>query len=86
MPSEVLRVEDNRIGERLYALRIRQGRSAKAVSELCGLSGDLVRQYELGIHKPAREALLAWADYYDVSVDSQLCRTDRPGGGKILTG
>ena len=77
MPSEVLRV-DNRIGERLYTLRIRQGRSAKAVSELCGLSGDLVRQYELGIHKPSLAALLALADYYEVSVDYLLCRTDRP--------
>ena len=71
-------MDDNRIGERLYALRVRQGRSAKAVSELCGLSGDLVRQYELGIHKPSIEALVALADYFEVSVDFLLCRTDRP--------
>lgn len=41
----------------------------KVVSELCGLSSDLVRKYERGERKPGFDALIALADYYGVSID-----------------
>lgn len=52
-------------------------RSMAVVSELCGLSPGAVKQYERGRRRPGADALVALADYYGVSVDYILCRTDR---------
>lgn len=44
-------------------------RSMAAVSELCGLEKSAVRRYERGERLPNMEALMALADYYEVSLD-----------------
>lgn len=44
-------------------------RSMSTVSELCGLPHSAVRRYERGESKPSMEALIALADYYEVSLD-----------------
>lgn len=44
-------------------------RSAAAVSELCGLEKSAVRRYERGETQPGMQALIALADYYEVSLD-----------------
>lgn len=44
-------------------------RSMATVSELCGLGKSAVRRYERGERLPNMEALMALADYYEVSLD-----------------
>lgn len=48
---------------------MRPVRSMATVSELCGLPHSAVRRYERGESKPSMEALIALADYYEVSLD-----------------
>ncbi len=63
---------------RLRRLRERNRLKQYRLSELCGLSSDMVRKYESGDVKPSVEALKAIADYFDVSTDFLLGRTDYP--------
>ena len=44
-------------------------RSMAAVSELCGLERGAVGRYERGERSPSMDALIALADYYEVSLD-----------------
>ena len=64
---------------RLRRLREEQRpvKSMATVSELCGLERGAVRRYERGERMPTAEALAALADYYDVSVDFLLGRSDK---------
>lgn len=64
--------------ERLHYLRARKGVSCKVVSELCGLASDAVRRYELGESEPTLHSLVALAEYFDVSVDYLIGKSDRP--------
>lgn len=61
----------NEFPERLRRLREerRPVRSMATVSELCGLEKSAVRRYERGERTPSMEALIALADYYEVSLD-----------------
>lgn len=63
---------------RLRKLRAEQRpvRSMSAVSELCGLERSAVRRYERGERTPTIDALVALADYYDVSLDYLTGRVD----------
>lgn len=63
---------------RLRRLRERNRLKQYHLSELCGLSSDMVRKYECGRVKPSVEALEAIADYFEVSTDYLLGRTDYP--------
>lgn len=62
--------------QRLEALRTRQHRSRIVVSELCGLPPDTIRRYERGEALPNVESLIAIADYFCVSVDYLIGRTN----------
>ena len=55
--------------ERLRKLREEQHKSRVVVSELAGLQSDAVRRYERGEARPSFEALVALADYFEVSLD-----------------
>ena len=55
--------------KRLRQLRKEQGRSQMVVSELCGLHPCAVFRYETGRAKPDMDALIALADYFEVTVD-----------------
>lgn len=61
----------NEISERLRKLREERKpvKSMAIVSELCGLEKGAVRRYERGERTPTMEALIALADYYEVSLD-----------------
>ena len=50
--------------------------SRKVVSELCGLHSDAIRRYERGEAIPTADALAKIADYYRVSADYLLGRTN----------
>lgn len=66
-----------------FAVRMRKLREAKrplrsmmVTSELMGLQSDAVRRYERGEARPSYDALKAIADYYNVSVDYLMGRTN----------
>jgi transcriptional regulator with XRE-family HTH domain len=63
---------------RLRRLRDRDRLKRYQLSELCGLSPDMVRKYERGEASPGVDALTAIADYFEVSTDFLLGRTDYP--------
>lgn len=65
--------------DRIKKLRERNLLSRYRLSELCGISPDQIRRYELGSIKPGPDALVAIADYFEVSTDYLLGRTDYPG-------
>lgn len=64
--------------KRLQMLRERQHKSRRVVSELCGLPTDAIRRYERGEAKPTADSLIAIANYFEVSIDYLLGRTDNP--------
>lgn len=43
-----------------------------------GIEQALLSKFENGIRIPPTETLLILADFYDVSIDYILCRTDNP--------
>lgn len=67
---------DSDFPQRLQKLREGQHKSRRVLSELCGLSPDAVRRYERGEAKPTMEALIAIADYFCVSIDYLVGRTN----------
>lgn len=69
----------NELPRRLKDLRESQKpiKSRMVVSQLCGLDSGAVRQYERGERKPTMDALIALADYFDVSIDYLVGRTER---------
>ena len=54
---------------RLRELRLKDGRSQRVLSELCGLHPCAVFRYETGRAAPTVAALIALADYFGVSLD-----------------
>ena len=74
--------KDDCLPHRLRELRERQRpiRSMSAVSELCGLPRGSVRKYERGEVYPSIDALIALADYYNVSLDYLLGRKNFQNG------
>jgi len=63
---------------RLQALRreMKPERSLRTVSELMGLSPDALRRYERGEVRPGMDSLKLISEYYGVSADYLLGRTD----------
>ena len=59
---------------RLKALREAKQIDRKTLGELCGLSKDMIGQYERGNRAPSLTVVIALADYFDVSLDYLLGR------------
>lgn len=63
--------------------RIKQLREEKGVTQLkmamdLGMNQNVISRYENGIRQADYEALIMIADYFDVSIDYILMRTDNP--------
>lgn len=52
--------------------------TAKKISDATGISTGNISDWGSGRSKPTAEALVLLADYFDVSVDYLLGRTDNP--------
>lgn len=65
------------LSERLRRLREEKKpiKSMAVVAELCGLEKGAVGRYERGECIPGMEALVALADYYEVSLDYLIGRS-----------
>lgn len=63
-------LEDARLfPQRLQELRERRGLSQSALSELCGLSKNMIARYERGERIPSIVDAALIAEYFDVSLD-----------------
>ena len=62
--------------EVLRELRIEKKISQKALGEVLGISDRNIRFYETGEHRPDFEGLLILADYFQVSLDYLVGRSD----------
>lgn len=62
----------------LKAIRKNKGITQKQLAAAIGASERGIQQYELGERKPAFDALLSLADYFDVSLDYLCGRSDDP--------
>ena len=64
--------------ERLKELRLAKGLTQMQVSQSTGMSLLSYQRYEYGSREPAYNKLLALADYFDVSLDYLVGRTNKP--------
>ena len=60
----------------LRIIRQKTGKSQKEVAYETGIGYKRYNSYETGVREPDSETLLILADYFDVSVDYLLGRTD----------
>lgn len=63
-------------GEKLYRLRIERGIYQKQLAAYLHVSVGTISNYENGVHFPDLKALCEIADYFHVSVDYLLDRTE----------
>ena len=62
----------------LRALRKSKGYTQIAVQMKTGIEQALLSKYETGDRVPPTETLVLLADFYNVSIDYILCRTNNP--------
>ena len=62
---------------RLKELRIRKGVTQQVVASAIGCSANNYARYERGEREPDIDALCKLADYFNVTVDYIVCRTDK---------
>ena len=63
---------------KLKELRQNRGLTQINVQMNTGIEQALLSKYESGTRVPPTETLLVLAEYYNVSIDYILCRTDVP--------
>ena len=63
-------------GKRLKELRKEKGLSLKEMGKIFVMSDTAIRQYEIGDRKMHSEILLKYADYFNVTTDYLLYRTN----------
>lgn len=63
---------------RLYLLRKSKGLSQITVQMDTGIDQSLLSKFEKGVRIPPTETLVKLADFYKVSIDYILYRTDKP--------
>ena len=69
-------------GQHLKALRQSKKLTQKQLGINIGASERGIQNYELNLRKPTYEMLIALADYFNVSIDYLVGRTDNPDVNK----
>ena len=64
--------------ERIKALRRSRGMTQEALGKVIGVKPDSIYTYEKGLNYPEVRNLIILADFFGVSVDYLLGRTDNP--------
>lgn len=67
--------------EAMSALRHERGLSQRKAAAELRISQALLSHYENGAREPGLDFVVRACDYYGVSADYLLGRTDKPGGG-----
>ena len=73
-------MEKETIGSRLRKLRQSIKISQRKMGELLGVSQSAIDRYERDLSCPNAENFIAYADYFDVSLDYIFGRCDEPQG------
>lgn len=68
----------NDFAKRLRIIRKKKGLTQKQLAVEVGASERGIQRYEIGERNPAFDQLIALADYFDVSIDYLVGRTDKP--------
>lgn len=63
---------------RLKALRMRQRKTQQEIADLLGITRQGYAKYENNLGEPDNSTLAKLADYFEVSTDYLLGRTDNP--------
>ena len=66
------------INERLKVLRKQSGATQKSVAEAIGVKEVSYQRFEYGTVRPSLDTLIALADYFQVSLDYLIGRSDNP--------
>ena len=66
------------LSERLKQLRIKKAVTQKTLADFLGIAEVSMQRFEYGTSKPKLENLIALADYFDVSLDYLVGRSDNP--------
>lgn len=66
------------IGERIKTLRIDKKVTQKEIAEEIGVSPVSVQRFEYGSVRPSLDTIIALADFFDVSLDYLVGRSDDP--------
>jgi transcriptional regulator with XRE-family HTH domain len=70
-------MENNTFGTRLKSLRLSKGLNQEEFANQFYLNKSSISKYEKDKNLPENQLLVKIADYFDVSVDYLLCRTDQ---------
>lgn len=68
-------------GAQLKSIRKSRGVTQKKLANAIGASERGIQHYELNEREPSLSTLLALANYFNVSIDYLVGRTDNPKGG-----
>ena len=69
---------DDAMNNNLKLLRMKKKKTQLMVQMDTGIEQALLSKYENGLRVPPTEALITLADYYDVSMDYIMKRTEKP--------
>ena len=64
--------------DRLSALKQSSGATLSQLAEAAGISPRAIKYYASGEREPTMSTLIALADYFDVSIDYLVGRSDDP--------
>lgn len=64
--------------ERIRTLRVSRGMTQEALGNIIGVKYDSISIYERGKNYPEVRNLIVLADYFGVSIDYLVGRTDNP--------
>lgn len=67
-----------KLSERLQEQRLKKGKTQQEMADFLGLKPRVYQYYENGGRKPTLENLIILADFFDVSIDYLVGRTDDP--------
>ncbi|GGK20920.1 hypothetical protein GCM10010965_12520 [Caldalkalibacillus thermarum] len=73
-------MSENVLGKRLRKLREKRGLSQKEAAKRFGISNFALSRYENGTANPDPDLIAKFSEFYDVSSDYILGRTDNPAG------
>ena len=62
----------------LKSIRLSKNLTQKQLAINIGITEHGFQNYERGVRKPTYDILIAMADYFDVSIDYLVGRTDKP--------
>lgn len=66
------------LNERLKELRLQNGVTQKSIADGIGVAEISLQRFEYGTSRPRLENLIKLADFFNVSTDYLLGRTDNP--------